>query len=129
MTFFPGMYHAGSIGAAQSQAADAEGRAARSGARASKAERDVKHLEDHLDKLTLVCLAMWSLIQEKTGLTEEDLVERVTEIDLADGEADGKVTRRIAKCPKCDRMMAARHKRCMYCGHEKLDVTAFDATL
>lgn len=123
------MYQSGTIAGARRRAAEGVSKAGEAASKAATAQRDVKYLEDRLDKLTLVCLAMWSLIREKTGLTEEDLVQHVTEIDLADGQADGKAAKRVAKCPKCDRVMATRHKHCMYCGHDKLDMTAFDSAL
>ena len=39
-------------------------------------------LEDRLERLALTCMAMWSLIQSETKLTEDDLLQRVKEIDL-----------------------------------------------
>ena len=94
---------------------------------AERAERKVKHHERRLDKLTLVCMALWSLLQEKTGLTEEDLLERIRQIDMADGVQDGKAKKQIAKCPSCNRTMSPRHGRCLYCGAEDLTYSAFDA--
>jgi ribosomal protein S27AE len=96
-------------------------------ARAEQASRNVQQLEDRLDRLTLINMALWSFLKESANLTEEDLMNRVQRIDLSDGVADGKAKRQIAKCPKCDRTMSPRHKRCLYCGAEKLDYTAFDA--
>jgi len=93
---------------------------------ASQAKRDVTHIEDRLDRLALINMAMWSLIQDKTNLTEADLLERVKIIDLMDGVEDGKVTRTVSKCAKCDRVMNARHDKCMYCGSPKLVESAFD---
>ena len=90
-------------------------------------ESRIEQLEDRVDQLVLTCLAMWSLIQEETRLTEEDLLERVKAIDLMDGTGDGKVTRHVAKCGKCERPMSPRHPRCIYCGHERLVMTAFDS--
>jgi hypothetical protein len=85
-----------------------------------------QQLEERLDKLTLVCMAMWSLLQQTSGLTEEQLIERVEQIDKLDGVADGKITRQAAPCPACKRMMSLRHKRCIYCGHERPVASAFD---
>lgn len=83
-------------------------------------------LEHRVDKLTLICMAMWSFLSEKTGVTEEQLIERVKQIDLMDGVADGKLHRQIAKCSQCGRVMSPRHSKCLYCGAEKLHITAFD---
>ena len=98
------------------------GSAARSGATAAR----FMLMEDRLDKLALVSMAVWELLAEKAGIGEEDLLEKIQEIDLRDGAADGKVTRKVARCPKCNRVMSPRHKRCLYCGAHRLNVTAFD---
>lgn len=87
---------------------------------------DSRFLEDRLDRLALICMAMWSLVQPKTDLTEEDLLQRVKEIDLMDGTEDGKITRQVVRCGKCDRPMSSRHTRCIYCGSEQLAACAFD---
>ena len=100
---------------------------ARAAAAAGNAQRDVAHLEDRIERLSLVCMAMWSLIQDKTRLSESDLLERVKMIDLMDGVEDGKATRGVQKCHACQRVMSPRHRRCLYCGAEKLAQSAFDA--
>jgi len=101
-----------------------------SGAAAARdAQQEVRHLEGRLDRLTLVCMALWELLKERGELTEEDLATKVREIDLRDGVADGKVTKQIKHCPKCDRVMSPRHQACMYCGAVDLHVTPFDAAM
>jgi hypothetical protein len=116
--------HAASVG---SGSATAAGDAARASSAAGSAKRDVAHLEDRLERLSLVCMAMWSLLQDKTKLTEDDLLQRVKLIDLMDGVQDGKATRGVQKCHACNRVMSARHRKCLYCGADKLAQSAFDA--
>ena len=76
---------------------------------ARSAGRNVEYLEERVERLSLVCMAMWSLIQDKTDLTEKDLLNRVEQLDLMDGEADGKAAafrwggRRVS----CERVAAA----------------------
>lgn len=95
-------------------------RAAQKGlSRTRQLQEELKRVEDKLEKLTLVCMAMWSLVCEKTDLTEDELAERVQKIDLQDGTADGKVTRSRKECPQCGRAMSSRHSRCLYCGKEQ----------
>ena len=89
--------------------------------------RSVEHLEDRLERLSLVCMAMWSLLQDKTHLTEEELLQRVKMLDMMDGTADGKATRTVQKCDKCGRTMSPRHRRCLYCGAAETHSSAFDA--
>jgi ribosomal protein S27AE len=45
---------------------------------------------------------------------------------LADGVEDGKITRMIQQCPRCQRVMSPRHKRCLYCGYAELQQSAFE---
>jgi len=113
----------------QQRIGQAEAAADKVRSKAAEAKRDVQDLDNRVDKLTLACMAMWELLKEKTGLTEEDLMERIRQIDLSDGRADGKVQKQISRCPKCDHVMSARHQKCMYCGATKLDANAFDSAL
>ena len=96
---------------------------------AREAQSAVLDLERRLSKLTLISMALWSLLSEKVRLTEEDLMERVKTIDLMDGEADGKLKREVAKCGNCGRVMSPRHPRCLYCGADRLHITAFDEVI
>jgi predicted Zn-ribbon and HTH transcriptional regulator len=97
---------------------------------ALKASRTVEDiattLEEKVDRLALVCRAMWELIRERNGLSEETLIDKVKEVDLLDGSLDGKVTIPPLKCSKCGRTVSKRHKRCIYCGSQELLDTAFD---
>ena len=94
---------------------------------AQGAQRGLDHLEDRLERLSLVCMAMWSLLQDKTDLKEQDLLDRVRTIDLMDGVEDAKATRTIQKCASCGRTMSPRHRKCLYCGAAKFTDSAFDA--
>jgi hypothetical protein len=79
-----------------------------------------------LEKLGLVCQAMWSLIQERTDLTDADLLNRITELDLKDGVLDGKYTKPPVDCPKCGSKMSRKFNRCLFCGQACTDGSAFD---
>ena len=48
-------------------------------------------------------------------------------LDLQDGVEDGKLTRQTAKCLRCNRTLAARHDRCIYCGHERNRGSVFES--
>ncbi|HKQ48422.1 MAG TPA: hypothetical protein VJZ71_10165 [Phycisphaerae bacterium] len=85
---------------------------------ARDAKRDASVLEERLDRLTLMSAAMWSLLSERLGVVEDELVKRVQELDLSDGKLDGKIGLNIGECPKCRRQLSKRHRRCLYCGHE-----------
>ena len=92
-------------------------------------EHRYSNLEDRVNKLTLICWSMWTLIMETTDLTEEDLLQRMKDLDIMDGHADQMVTPQVARCPKCNRTMSAKHNRCLYCGTEKFIGSAFDYLL
>ncbi len=110
--------------------AEAESAATRGAEKALDAASQVRSFEERLDKLTLVSMALWSLLKETTDLTEEDLMERVKEIDLSDGKLDGKVRHALLRCPECSRVMSAKHKCCLYCGYDKPEShTAFDGVV
>ncbi len=86
-------------------------------------ERITNSVDDRLSRLTLVCEAMWLLLKERTDLTEEDLIRKVTELDLKDGVLDGKLNRNVArgqmeKCPECGAAISKKFNRCLFCGNQ-----------
>jgi len=93
---------------------------------AGDAQVAVSVLQRRVDKLALINLALWSLVSEKCGLSEDDLKERVAQIDALDGNADGKLNTGTVPCPKCGRPIAARVATCQFCGAERPQITAFD---
>jgi hypothetical protein len=78
-------------------------------------------LEEKLDRLALISRAMFEL----TGISEEHLSAKVVEIDLRDGEADGRMSPRPKKCPKCEAMMSPKFGRCLFCGYPYESVASF----
>ncbi len=85
--------------------------------RVAKAARsDARDVEDRLDRTLLACEAMWSILRDKLGVTDIELVERINDIDLSDGKLDGKVRKTAVACPKCHRTISQRFPKCMYCG-------------
>ncbi len=121
-----GMFHGLHNWESGRRAARAESEARKSQTKAGAVQRELRMLGERLDKLVLVNMAMWSLIQERTGVTEEDLANRVQEIDLRDGVADGKVTKKLRQCSKCGRAMSRRHNKCLFCGNDQLGETALE---
>jgi uncharacterized protein with PIN domain len=78
---------------------------------------DVQQLRERLDRLILICKASFELLQETTGVSERQLVERIVEIDLRDGNVDGKMTPQQKRCPSCGAGICAKFSRCLFCGH------------
>ena len=94
----------------------ASAEAAQAGGEARRARTGLDELEARLDKTELVCEALWTLMRDKLGIADEQLVNRINDIDLSDGKLDGKVRRSATPCAKCGRNVASRFARCMYCG-------------
>ncbi len=105
--------------------AEAEGQANRAAHNAREAHHKSSSHESRLDTMTLAVMAMWSILQDRLGVTEAQLVERMQQLDLSDGKVDGKVAQPSSTCGSCSRVMSARYKRCIYCGGESLDIRPF----
>ena len=91
------------------EAAQAEGTAWR-------VSSDVGELDSRLERTLLACEAMWTILRDKLGVTDEQLIERINEVDLSDGMLDGKVRKTPVSCPRCGRTISPKFPKCMYCG-------------
>lgn len=76
----------------------------------------VDEANDRLERLTLVCQSMWELLRDHCGLTEEQLKEKVLEVDARDGSIDGKLGNEVITCPHCSQKTGTRRGRCICCG-------------
>ena len=111
MSIFWGLHHSHRCATATLDATEAK-------FTARDAQMKIRFLEQQCDKTLLVCEALWTLLREKHALTEEELIERVNQIDLTDGKLDGRVRRPPVQCPKCGRTTPKRFFQCIYCGAE-----------
>lgn len=103
--------------------------AARAGAKAEIIARqratDVRYdLHERIDRLTLVCLAMWELLAEHTSLTDADLRAKLERIDAADGRPDGYHRPPADQCA-CGAAVAAGAPRCQFCGADAPERSPF----
>lgn len=94
--------------------------------RAAGLADDVKQLSRQVERLTLVSQALWELLRETGAFQEEQLLARMEEIDLRDGEADGKIRPTRLTCPKCNRVNNSKRGSCMYCGQDFLREHVFE---
>ena len=78
-------------------------------------DSDFEALQQRTDRLVLVVHAMWTLMTEKLGITDADLVKRMTDLDAADGTVDGRVTLPPVRC-SCGAMVCRKLNRCLFCG-------------
>ena len=80
--------------------------------------KKVVELEKRLNRITLVSQARWELIRDHTGWTDDEILERIQEIDLRDGKLDGKLGASVTDCPNCNAKVNSRRGYCMICGTE-----------
>ena len=62
---------------------------------------DIAEVRRQVDRFTLACRAMWELLRDRSGLTEQDLEAKIPEIDSRAGRIDGRMTRQPAECSAC----------------------------
>ena len=85
------------------------------------AASDISQLQMQVERLLLVTEALWTILKEKHGLEDKELLRQMVQIDLRDGRMDGKVAATPPEpCPKCQRIVAKNSVRCMYCGEPLL---------
>lgn len=121
-----GVFGLGGLAKAHQKSEIAKARALSAKSAALDAQTSVMTLEKRVDKLALISMTLWSLLSEKCGLSEQDLMERLKKIDQMDGQVDGKLQGQAVECSKCGRTMSSRHTKCLFCGTERTQITAFD---
>ena len=93
--------------------------------RARRAEQGTDDLRRQLDRLQLICEAMWTIVKERTGVDDAELARLVEEIDLRDGKLDGRAAPAAQACARCRRVVSVRTGVCLYCGTQNFKQTAF----
>lgn len=98
------------IGSVQQRASDAH-------FDAKAALEAIAELEEKVDRLSLVCHALFEELQRATGYSETQLKEKMLEIDLRDGKQDGKLDPLAGrKCPDCGHKITKKRPHCFWCG-------------
>ena len=85
----------------------------------SKVERlqgEVKMLSHKVERLSLASQALWELLRDNTDFSDETILNKMQEIDLRDGQADGKIGHAPVTCPQCGREGNSVRVECLYCG-------------
>ena len=84
---------------------------------AASARTEVESLKMDVERLLMITEALWTILKEKDGYDDNELIKRMVTIDMRDGKLDGKVAPEPPhKCPKCDRTLFKNRPRCLYCG-------------
>jgi hypothetical protein len=73
--------------------------------------------KQELEELTLACQAMWELLRDHIGFTDDHLKAKILEIDARDGSVDGKIGAELIDCPHCGQRASTIKPSCMYCGN------------
>ena len=77
--------------------------------KADRATDQLHHLRQQHRQLRIVTEALCSLMQQRLGVSDEELQEQIVEVSTA-----------VHLCPACDRPVSHTATNCTYCG-EKLD--------
>jgi hypothetical protein len=98
------------------QIAEAQVTAAQASDKAKQLQSEVDDLRRRADALTIACQALWEIVRPRLALDEQTVVRKMQEIDLRDGQADGKISTRPVTCPRCSRNSNSKRRACVYCG-------------
>ncbi len=80
-------------------------------------ELSAEHLHERLDRMVLVCEAMWVLLRENSAFTDEHLAQTMDYLDSLDGKVDDKYVRTSNTCTTCEAKVPLRSKICQFCGN------------
>lgn len=100
------------------------GQALAAGERAARTAADMRAQNESIrfdvEKLFMITQALWTFLQEEHGYSDDELIQRIQEIDLQDGQLDGKLAKapNRPQCPQCGRKLIGKRPVCLYCGTE-----------
>jgi hypothetical protein len=97
-----------------------DGDAAQDQRKIAELQEALRQLEHRLEKQSLVVRALFALLSEKCGLTQEELLDHVLKVEQ---QKTGSPPR---TCGKCRQVMGPRQTRCIYCGEERQVESAFE---
>jgi hypothetical protein len=84
---------------------------------ARDAQTKVELLTHDVDRLLLISEAMWTLMKQQHGYTDEVLLKLIEEIDQKKTMVDGLAVKNPPLlCPNCHRPNSAKRLFCIYCG-------------
>ncbi|GEM_PF-5261708 len=83
---------------------------------AQQTSAETQRLREEIHHLTIIAQAMWELLREKNGTTDEDLRKKISEVEFERAKAHTST----AKCTSCSRPVSLKSKTCVFCG-EKIE--------
>ena len=88
-----------------------------SSSKAQRALTEVELLRADVERVLMITEALWSILKEQHGYTDDELLRRVGVIDMKVGRMDGRVAATPPlPCPHCGRPMGKNRMLCLYCG-------------
>ena len=95
----------------------AQAAAAQGQSQARNVRTDLEFVRCDIERLLMITEALWGILKENHGYTDDELMRRITEIDRRDGKVDGRVAQSPpASCPRCNRTLERKRSFCLYCG-------------
>jgi hypothetical protein len=93
--------------------------AERAAEKATQARSQLELMRMDIDRLFMISEALWTLLRDEHGYTDDQLIQKVKEIDMGDGHLNGKPAKQPpSTCSQCGRAMSARRTTCVFCGTE-----------
>lgn len=84
---------------------------------ASEAQINSELLKHDIDRVLLITEALWRLMKQQHGYTDDTLVALMQDIDRQKSAAGGTAVKDAPiACPACSRLNTATRTFCMYCG-------------
>jgi hypothetical protein len=83
-------------------------------------------LKRRIEVMALANQALFEILKSRLGITEEEVLGRMAEIDTRDGIKDGKISPRVVACRKCGKKISTARQRCMFCGEVAKDGHLFE---
>ena len=93
--------------------------------RAHRVNNDFRGVDDRIDRLALLCEAMWQVIVEETNISEEDLKKKVADLDMSDGRKNFRRQRMASPC-ECGAKVPPVSVTCQFCGAPAMGGSPFD---
>ncbi len=102
-----------SQGVEANKTAQATGRAAE----VATSSSEIRQLQDQVARLQIGTEAMWRLLSEPLGFTDQHLFDVIEALDKSDGTKDGRFMPAPVSC-SCGAAINAAAEKCQFCGTE-----------
>jgi len=77
---------------------------------------EVRELRKEVKRVQSAFHALWDLTAESMGATEDQLRDKMAEIDEREADGVNLLAPELVSCPSCNRKVLLDRKTCIYCG-------------